>query len=403
MKKNNYNFSWLDNPSIKILLSYLPSIKFVGGCIRDSIINKSFSDFDIASPNSPQKNIDILKKNKTLVIPTGLKYGTITTIINDIEFQITSLRRDISSDGRHSDVEFSSDFFEDSKRRDFTFNALYLDHKTLEISDFHNGVEHLTKKEIYFIGNPLDRIDEDYLRILRYFRFFCNYAQNIDEDTLEIIQYKAHNLKSLSKERINQEFSKILLSHNPTHTLNLMLKYDVLDNLFEVDRYAILKFNNLLETESFFNLYPSLYLRASFLLNNIEMVNNFILKSADIKMIKSIISLKLFIQQYKVMSYPEICELIIHYGYEPIINALIIVSATEYNNKYQYIEIINKLLEKSKQNFSLSGKDLIDLGLKDEEIGIYIQKAKLLFWQSPLKSKEEYIEIIKNWLKLKDL
>lgn len=409
MHNNNTlkNFTWLKNNSIKILISCLKSdnheFKFVGGALRDSLIKKPFADYDIASNNSPEANIELLKKQNILSLPTGLKHGTITAVINREHFEITSLRRDISNDGRHAEVEFTGDFFEDSKRRDFTFNALYLDPISLEITDYHNGVKDLKNKKINFIGNPQDRIDEDYLRILRYFRFLCGYASNTDEDVLEIIKYKSSNLKSLSKERINQEISKLLLFPSPTKTLNLMLKYNVFDSLFDVDRYSILKFDNLLETEQFFKLSPNLNLRVAFMLNKPEVVSDFILKSADSKAIKSIISLKTFIQQYKVVSYTEVCELIIHYGYDTVINALIVASATEYNNKYQYIEVINKLVEKSKKDFPLTGHDLISLGLKDEQIGIYMQKIKLMFWQTSLKTKEEYIEIIKRWIRLERL
>ena len=409
MHNNNTikNFLWLKNNPIQHLISCLKTdnheFKFVGGAVRDSLIEKPFIDYDIASSNSPEKNIEILKKHNILSIPTGIKHGTITAVINKQHFEITSLRRELSNDGRHATVEFGTDFFEDSKRRDFTFNALYLDPITLEISDYHNGFKDLLEKKIHFIGNPQDRIDEDYLRILRYFRFFAGYANNIDEDVLEIIKYKSLNLKTLSKERVNQEISKLLLSSNPTQSLNLMLKYEVLDNLFDVDRYSILKFDNLLETEKLFNLSANLHLRSAFIINNPEEVNNFVLKSTDNKIIKNIVALKVFIQQYKVVSFNEICELIIHYGYESVINALIACCATEYNNKYQYIEVINKLIEKSKHDFPLNGNDLISLGLKEEQIGIYMKKVKLYFWQSPLKAKEEYLEAIKNWIKLERL
>ncbi len=402
---NIRRFSWINDNNIKILISALQSdpnhkFKFVGGCVRDSLINNSFNDYDLASDNHPEKNIKLLKENNILVVPTSIKHGTITAVINEQHFEITSLRKDIFSDGRHANVEFCQDFYEDSKRRDFSFNALYLDPFSLEIEDYHNGYYDLLNKKIQFIGNPQERIDEDYLRILRYFRFLCLYAENIDETVLEIIRYKSPQLKNLSKERINQEISKILLCNNPTKTLNLMLKYDIFDNLFEIDRYSILKFNNLLETENMFDLTPNLYLRSAFILNDPESVNNFILKSSDKQTIKSIVTLKIFIQQYKIISYSEICELIIHYGFDSVINALILVSATEYNNRYQYIEVINKLIDKSKKDFPLNGEDLLSIGLKENQVGIYLKKIKLIFWQSPLKTKEEYLDIIKNLIKL---
>ncbi|MDR0484814.1 MAG: CCA tRNA nucleotidyltransferase [Alphaproteobacteria bacterium] len=398
-------FIWLENSPIKNLISVLKSDNnhtfcFVGGCLRDSLIKKPFTDYDIASSNTPEENMLLLKKFSLPIIPIGIKHGTISTIIENQSFEITSLRKDIATNGRHAEVIFTKDFFEDSLRRDFTFNALYFNPISAEFYDYHNGVEDLLNRKINFIGNPADRIKEDYLRILRYFRFFCFFADNIDKDSLEIIKYLSPNLKNLSRERISQEFIKILTHPNPTKTLRLMEEYEVFNNLFAIDKYSILKFENICEIEKVFNLEPNLILRASYLLNNPEEVNKFILKKSDAMLIKNVVQLKNFINQYKVVDYGEICELVLHYGYESLINALIINGSVESYNKHHYIEIINKLTEKSQLEFPISGNDLINLGLNSTDIGIYMKKIKLIFWQYPLKTKEEYLEIIKNWLKV---
>ena len=167
-------------------------IRYVGGSIRKIINREVVDDIDLATTISPLEVCEILKKNNISFYESGIKHGTVTAKIDDYKFEITTLRKDISTDGRHAEVEFSKDWYEDASRRDFTFNAIYADlHGNLY--DPFNGREDLELGNVKFIGDPEKRIKEDYLRILRYVRFFLNYSK-VDHNA---------NLKKIIKQNIN--------------------------------------------------------------------------------------------------------------------------------------------------------------------------------------------------------
>ena len=173
--------NWKSNKSIQLIFKILEKddeeTRFIGGCVRDLIAKrKKKYDVDIATTLKPKKVIELLKKKKIKIIKTGLSHGTVIAIINKEKFEITTLRKDIQTDGRHAKVEFTNDWLEDSKRRDFTMNAMSCDIKG-NLYDYHGGVKDLKKGVIKFIGEPKKRIKEDFLRILRFFRFYANYGK----------------------------------------------------------------------------------------------------------------------------------------------------------------------------------------------------------------------------------
>ena len=184
-------------------------IRYVGGCIRKLLNNEKVDDIDLATNLEPDKVCESLKKNNINYYKTGIKHGTITAIIDNYKFEITTLREDVSTDGRHATVKFSKDWRNDASRRDFTINSIYSD-KEGNLFDPFNGKNDLEKGIINFIGNVNDRIQEDYLRILRYLRFFLNYSK-VKHD-LEIIRKLKMNIGGvsvLSKERLLDELKKI--------------------------------------------------------------------------------------------------------------------------------------------------------------------------------------------------
>ena len=156
--------------------SNFSEIRYVGGCIRKIINDEKVDDIDLATNLEPKEVSDALKKNNINFYETGVKHGTITALIDDFKFEITSLREDILTDGRHAQVKFSKDWKKDASRRDFTINSIYSDAEG-NLFDPFNGKKDLEKGVINFIGNPNERIQEDYLRILRYIRFFLNYSK----------------------------------------------------------------------------------------------------------------------------------------------------------------------------------------------------------------------------------
>ena len=185
-------------------------IRYVGGCIRKIINNEKVDDIDLATNLEPKEVCEVLKKNNIDYYETGIEHGTITAIIDDYKFEITSLRNDIYTDGRHAKVEFSKDWKLDALRRDFTINSIYSD-KDGNLFDPFNGKKDLEDGIINFIGDPDKRIAEDYLRILRYLRFFLNYSKRPHD--LEIIRKLKINIggiSKLSKERLLDELKKII-------------------------------------------------------------------------------------------------------------------------------------------------------------------------------------------------
>ena len=187
-------------------------IYYVGGCVRKIFCHELVDDIDLATNINPDEVILSLKKNNISFYETGKNHGTITAIIDDKKFEITSLRKDISTDGRHAKVLFSKDWREDAERRDFTFNSIY-SNVYGEVFDPFNGRKDLENGRVKFIGDPSKRIKEDYLRILRYIRFFLNYSKKDHEPKIKkIIKQNLDGLLKISKERLIDELKKIIFS-----------------------------------------------------------------------------------------------------------------------------------------------------------------------------------------------
>ncbi|PHR94117.1 MAG: hypothetical protein COA69_00540 [Robiginitomaculum sp.] len=208
-------------------------VRFVGGCVRNAILGAPVTDFDMATRLEPQAVIEALKAANIAVHETGLAHGTITAVAGDTVFEITSLRRDVSTDGRRATVEFTTDWDEDAQRRDFTMNALYADHDGKVYDPTGQGLADIKGKHIRFVGTAKARIEEDYLRILRYFRFHAWYADDVvmDKDALGACRELRGGLKSLSSERVWAEFKKILGAPAPHRTVNVMQINGILETL----------------------------------------------------------------------------------------------------------------------------------------------------------------------------
>ena len=190
-------------------------LKLVGGCVRKLITEEKIDDMDIAINIEPEKIKKVLVEQKIKFVETGITHGTITVLINDFKFEITSLRKDLSTDGRHAKVEFTSNWEQDAQRRDFTINAIYSDISG-EVYDPLNGIEDLKNGIIKFIGDPNQRIQEDYLRILRYLRFYTQYNKNKfhDEIAIKAIKINLDGLAKISRERILEELFKMMKLNN---------------------------------------------------------------------------------------------------------------------------------------------------------------------------------------------
>lgn len=184
-------------------------IRYVGGCIRKILNNEVVDDIDLATNLEPQEVCEILKNNNIKFYESGIEHGTITAIIDNFKFEITTLREDVETDGRHAKIKFSKDWKKDASRRDFTINSIYSDDAG-NLFDPFNGKKDLENGYIKFIGEPDKRIKEDYLRILRYLRFYSNYSKHShDTDVIKKIKTNIGGISNLSKERLFDELKKI--------------------------------------------------------------------------------------------------------------------------------------------------------------------------------------------------
>ena len=187
-------------------------VRYVGGCIRKVIKKENIDDLDLATNLKPNEICEALTNKGINFYETGIEHGTVTAIIDEYKFEITSLRKDVQTDGRHAKVEFSLDWKEDSARRDFSINSIYSDGEG-NLFDPNNGKQDLDKGLINFIGDTETRIKEDYLRILRYIRFFLNYSKhNHDSKVIRIIKRNIDGISQLSSERLLDEFRKLTQS-----------------------------------------------------------------------------------------------------------------------------------------------------------------------------------------------
>ena len=219
LKNNNSSFNFLKKKEPISLLflaieeySKNSEIRYVGGCVRKILNNEKIDDIDFAVNLKPNECIEALKKNNIKFYETGIEHGTVTAIIENNKFEITSLRKDISTDGRHAKVEFSDDWYEDALRRDFTINSIYADINGNLYDPFH-GKKDLELGKIEFIGDIEKRIKEDYLRILRYVRFYLNYSkQKHSEKVKKTIKQNINGVLNISSERLLDEFKKIIIS-----------------------------------------------------------------------------------------------------------------------------------------------------------------------------------------------
>jgi len=212
-------------------------IKFVGGCVRKSLSGEIIDDIDLATTLVPNEVKKKLSTDNIKVIDTGIEHGTLTVLINKKKFEITTLRKDISTDGRHAEVQFTLDWKQDSARRDFTINAIYADIDG-RIFDPQNGISDLQKGEVKFIGSPSERIQEDYLRILRYFRFFTQYSKrDHDKNIIKFIKQNINGLNKISNERIFDELKKIISLKNLGNLFLNKESKEVILNVFPQLKY----------------------------------------------------------------------------------------------------------------------------------------------------------------------
>ena len=361
-------------------------IRYVGGCIRKIINKEKVDDIDLATNLSPKQVSEALKKNYINFYETGIEHGTITAVIDNHKFEITTLREDVLTDGRHAKVEFSKDWKKDASRRDFTINSIYSD-KDGNLFDPYNGKKDIENGIVNFIGDAEKRIKEDYLRILRYLRFFLGYSRNPhNKDIIKKLKMNIGGISKLSKERLLDELSKIIklniLEKLSRDKISLEIILIIFPELKDLRIFSRLNKNNkdLLNKEDFIFLLSLMIIDESD--NTDYFLYKFNISNKDQKRIKFIDNF--FKDKADSKSFTEKNLNKVFY----------------YNGKQAVLDILNYKIIKSKK----LDKNLIDLGklYKNKEIPIMPIGAKILMNKYQIKegkqlgSKLKMIE--KEWV-----
>jgi poly(A) polymerase len=414
-----------------IFLNQGDEIRLVGGCVRDLLIEKQVNDFDFATKFLPEEIIKILEKNKIQAILTGVKFGTITAVVNHKNFEITTLRKDFETDGRHCQPEFIDDYFLDAARRDFTINALYLDDKGL-VHDYFNGISDLKNQEVKFIGNAQERIEEDFLRILRFFRFSCDYAKQLDEVGLKACFVKKDGLQKLSRERIRMEFLKLISSPKKAALIEILkqaeeqkilseifsMKLDIkaLETLFQIeDKLQIsadlnLKMAALFLTEILRSCHSALP-RHSREGGNPLLTQNWIPAFAGMTrgagmtkeggMTTEIVATNSEKQHFQFLLKNisnnfdgKNLKLLLAFENKDLVRNAYLFSLLKNFNEAEAKKNLNCIENFSMPNFLITGEDVKALGIKDKNIGIALKEAKEFWVLNGFEPKKE--ELLKR-------
>ena len=343
------------------------SIFVVGGAIRDALLNREITDIDFATPLEPKTITEILNKENIKFIDVGINHGTVTAIINERKFEITTFRNDIFTDGRHAQVSFSNSLEEDALRRDFTINAMYLD-KSGNLIDPTDGKKDLENRVVRFIGNPDERIKEDYLRILRYFRFLALFGDiSPDAEVMKTISANLDKLSVVSKERQWNELKSILTLTAPNNAISAMSEIGLLDDYFNGIGIND-AFVNLIEIESKISFSIDPILRLSTLIENSLDKANTIIKKLPLSKSESTDLLKLCTLNKKVVSYmsmKEVRYLLYLLGRDGFQKQILVTWAKDANNKNEvnWRSLYEVAQSWEKPSFALTAKDVINMGI----------------------------------------
>jgi len=358
-------------------------LRLVGGCVRDYLSNIVPHDIDLCTNATPTDMEHIATKYNLKLIPTGIKHGTITFILNDEQYEVTTLRIDTECDGRHADVTFTTDWEADAKRRDFTFNALSMDMDG-NVYDYCNGKQDLERQITKFIGNPFDRITEDYLRILRYFRFMGKFETPIiDFQSYNAVKTMFPYIRNVSGERINDEISKILMSHNPTISLTYLNQCNNIDIIpkFKIDNVAF---------ERFHSLKADYVTRLAFHLNSEEQCSivdeTFKLSTNAYKKLLWLVSHKdTPITELQIKQWVNL-KICFHLSdTKDYISSLLILT-----NNQPFIKLVYNIQQTI---FPVSGKDLLPLGFRGVDVGRQLRVLTQIWKNSNFTmSKEELLK-----------
>ncbi|MDC0937600.1 CCA tRNA nucleotidyltransferase [Pelagibacteraceae bacterium] len=373
--------------------------RFVGGCVRKYLTNDPIDDIDIATILSTDEIKQKFKNTNFKVIDTGAKHGTVTLVSDQFKLELTTLRKDVETDGRHAQVEYINDWKLDSERRDFTINAIYLgiDGK---IFDPQAGTTDLKNNDVKFIGDPQKRIEEDYLRIIRFIRFKIMYDSKVETVTSQVIKLNLNGIKKISKERILAELLKILDLKN---FINLNEK----KNLKEIFSLIFPEFNNLDRLDRLKKICNHLQINKNILMavllidekdNHEYFVHKYNIAN-NIKEYLNLLSRDLKLSRENKDFFDKDLEKNIYFkNKNHLINLNIINFVT--NTKYkleEFSKILRKILQSKAHVFTIDGKYLIQNGMKEgSTLGRVLKMIEEEWINNSFKiSKDRVKEIIK--------
>ena len=404
---NKYFFPFYRSKEIKILFESLEQgeesekevAMFVGGCVRNYLQSNKINDIDIATIFTPLQIKNKLNSSKFRVIETGIDHGTVTVEINNKKFELTTLRQDLKTDGRHAEIKTIDDWQEDSKRRDFTINAIYLTKKG-KIFDPQLGVNDLKNNIVKFIGDPQTRIKEDFLRIIRFIRFSIQYNSKIENSTIQAIKLNLNGIKKLSKERILIELFKILKLKN-------FSSIEQNKELLQIFLLIFPEFENIKRFQNFksiknFSKDPLILILAVLLINDKNNHEYFSHKYNVSKNIsKSLSDLynifkegkndkEFFKRKLRINLY--------NYGKENLKKIYLLNLLDKKKIHSKELLFINELDKISIPNFPYDGNYLISKGVKEgKKVGLILHEAEKIWLSKDFSiSKDDFENIIKK-------
>lgn len=396
---------WMRSLEVQKLFSIFENahvnLRFVGGVVRDALSKRPIDDIDIATTLTPDVVMTTLTQAGITMVPTGLKHGTVTAVINNKHLEITTLRTDISSDGRHAEIQYTHDWLTDAMRRDFTFNAMYLSYDG-DLYDPFDGQSDLNAGIVRFIGNPSQRIKEDYLRILRFFRFFALFGKNDPEErTLQSIVELKDGLNRLSSERIHKEFFKLLEAPKPLRSLEIMLALSLMQTLFKFDG-SCETLTRLIAIEDALGLKAAplrrlLALFEGHLSSLGEAIDRMKLSNAEKHTIVT--------TGYARAHLADPLNILFYqWGPRITFHAFMLQTASDRTSQAEAIKhlkvLMNQMNDWVRPTFPLKGEDLIELGVPEGPvIGTLIQKAEMWWLQNRCSpSREACLNFLKDHL-----
>ncbi len=338
---------------------------FVGGCVRNALLGEEVGDIDIATIWSPQEATEKLETAGIKVVPTGIEHGTVTAVTGGKAFEITTLRKDVETDGRRAVVAFTDDWAQDSQRRDFTMNTLLADQAGNIYDPTGQGLVDLEARRVLFVGDAALRIAEDHLRILRFFRFHAMYGEGeLDDAALKACRAAADKIAALSKERITQEFFKIMSVDNPVDILGTMFENGVLKDFSFVEYHPsiLLELCKIQDKVNMAFLPSRLFVLAGLEKKNIETMKGFLLFPKVF--LKDIEAVSKVMEQGLLDSDQALKKAVYQYGRTASAQALLIQTAQGHFEERFLGAPLELVIKWEVPNFPLSGENLIKAGYK---------------------------------------